>query len=872
MHIPKKIALNGAVVPTTEKLVFNTNENSNDLQGTLAASIKFAQSQIFPAIPKPGDSQPYLAAGRKILLMVKPLNAVNTLHVTVLNRDGVPLGSRLLNSPDLLPKTAYYIDGIPDSGVDFTPQPGPTYTINNNSGVNKLSDPQGTFLLEKLQQNAVVDIQTADGCWVDDIYLPSSSTVEGKIVRVQSTAVYASTILYSNRGISISRGLTYQFKFVSGQWFCDAELGNQGLIYADNIWSVEIPAQWVKPGISLRFDSDSLSGQLNNLRVGASTELLINTIDIGMLTPPRGAYAFAKDPHAHEEYFQTIPTTRMVVSNYQSLYLPEVMLPNGTLLTDFDPSVGDWHSGTMRQRIGKELISLGINHANYGINCSAGEGEWSPYTVAQLTAHNSCGKYSNGIVVHGGSGGGGIVTLDSSIGNEFSHEVGHNYGLGHYPNGFNGSVHRAANEINSTWGWDMSRGKFIPNFWPMISDKETCYQGTCQPPFYGHTFGFDPMAGGEPMSQLIRFTLHTPYTAAIIQKFMESKAVFAADSKTGFRKWEPDTQQMEPYDHRVDATVPTVVSNGNLSEEAISAMFDKNQMVKVAMQDGNWAPSIYVPPASSVNDQCIITIDHEATLNSQLYINGQTILVSRGFNTSYISNGLSWNECILLDMSMTRYKAPNNDLSESTLISLLAKYQVLNMVMWDGDWAPSIHIPPASQANDRRVITIDHNATYNTQLYVNGLSIQISQGMKKYYISDGDLWIERRQLIDMSVERYPKAFGVPVTTLVGYYDPLGELQSYLYPALHGGYGFLYADDSGTLTEADYQLWVESDNEIQRFKLNNSRIQSNVMNKFHINIAESELPRTVALVHNGDMVLRQNIEPAEAALTYTLNGE
>ncbi len=533
---------------------------------------------------------------------------------------------------------------------------------------------------------------------------------------------------------------------------------------------------------------------------------------------------------------------------------------------------GGWHSGTMRQVIGKELISLGINHANYGVNCSAGQGEWTPYTAAQLTAHNSQGKYSNGIQVHGGSGGAGMVTLDSSLGNEFSHELGHNYGLGHFPGGFNGSVHQAANEINSTWGWDSNHFKFIPNFWPISTDQDACHEGTCQPPFHGRAFGRDSMAGGEPMSRLNRYTLYTPYTATIIQAFLESKVVFAADSPTGFRKWDPATQRMEPYDHRVDAVRQIIASNNDLSEGTLSALFSKSQMVKVFMEDGNYTQSIFVPPANQANNQCVISVDHRATYNSQLHINGQVISVVRGLKISYISNGSSWNECIVLDMSMTRVTAPTNDLTEYNLINLLARHQVLNVAMWDGNWASSIHVPPASQANNQRVITIDHDATYNTQLYINGLSIQLSHGSRKYYISDGDRWKERVQLKDLSVERRPQASGVPVTTLVGYFDPQGELQSYIYPALHGAYGFLYADDSSTLTPTDCQLWVESENGVQRFKLANNRLQSNVMNKFHINIAESVHPRTVTLVCNGDIVLRQSIAPAETDLTYTINGE
>ncbi|EFJ9488297.1 peptidase M66, partial [Escherichia coli] len=211
----------------------------------------------------------------------------------------------------------------------------------------------------------------------------------------------------------------------------------------------------------------NLSGRLNDIKIGAPGELLLHTIDIGMLTTPRDRFDFAKDKEAHREYFQTIPVSRMIVNNYAPLHLKEVMLPTGELLTDMDPGNGGWHSGTMRQRIGKELVSHGIDNANYGLNSTAGLGENShPYVVAQLAAHNSRGNYANGIQVHGGSGGGGIVTLDSTLGNEFSHEVGHNYGLGHYVDGFKGSVHRSAENNNSTWGWDGDKKRFIPNFYP----------------------------------------------------------------------------------------------------------------------------------------------------------------------------------------------------------------------------------------------------------------------------------------------------------------------------------------------------------------------------------------------------------------------
>ena len=861
----------GSISIQSANLVFNTNDIVNDLLGSLVGSVHYAQSQVFPKTLRQDDLQPYLVAGRQTLLMLKTKDPIDALQVIVLDRDEQQLGALSMNRPEQLPDTVYHLDVDPGD-VDFTPLPGPTCTIDDSSELEQLSDPAGAFLRQKLQQHAVVDIHTADGAWVSDIYLPDSATFEGKIVRVHANASYASTVLYSGREVRISQGETCQFKFISEQWVSDIEAAAQGLLYSEHTWSVQIPASWIKPGISMEFLTGDLIGLLNNIPVGAATELLINTIDIGMLTPPRDAYAFARDPGTHREYFQTIPVTRMVVSDFESIHLTEVMLPDGTLLTDFDPSEGGWHDGTMRQTIGKELISLGINYANYGIHCTEGEGEGNHYYAAQITAHNSCGKYANGIQVHGGSGGGGIVTLDDSTGNEFSHEVGHNYGLGHYPGGFEGSVHRAADQINSTWGWDSDLNKFVPNFSADITNQEVCFEDECQAPFHGRAFGADPMAGGEPMSSANRFTLHTPYTTVLAQGFLESKTVFASDSSTGFRKWNPTTQTMEPCSLRVDLYGPTTADNNDLSEDALSTLFHHHPMVTVAMQDGNWAESIHVPPASLSNVQSIITIDHDAGYDSDLHINGRIITVPRGFNKAYVSTGFSWSECLLLDMSMTRIAAPNEDLSQSTLAHLLGMHHVVNISMEDGDWAPSIHVPPASQINNQRIITLDNTATYSTQLYINGLSIELLTGDKKYYLSDGTNWSEYLHLRDISIERCPQEFGVPITTLVGYYDPQGELQSYLYPALHGAYGFLYADDSSTLLDSDYQLWVEEENTTHRFKLHNYRIESGLMNKFHINIAESDQPRTVLLINNGSVILRQSIAPAKRDLTYTINGE
>ena len=756
-------------------LVFNTTPPTNDLKGDLAADVRFAQSQILSPNPQKGDNQPHLIGRRKTLLLVRPLKANGNppMRVTARDKGGKTLGSLNLSPPEKLPKTAYFLDGLPDEEIAFTPQAGVINTINSKDELEKLSDPKGTFLFERLRRNALVEIQTSDGRWVRDIYVPNGRELEGKMIRVRSNAGYTSNIHYSDRSVVISRDQSEQLKFVGDQWIRDGELENQGLVYATETWSGVLPAEWIVPGLSLQIQQGNLNGELTNLKVGPPSELLIHTIDIGMLAPPRDQFEFAKDPEAHREYFQTVPTSRMIISQYAPLYLREVMLPNGTFLHDSDPSKGDWHNGTMRQSIGKELISHGIDNANYGINSSAGEGEDShPYLAAQLTAHNSHGKYSNGLVVHGGSGGGGIVTLDASLGNEFSHEVGHNYGLGHYVGGFQGSVHRSADQINSTWGWDADKNRFIPNFSPVRSGKDACLDDQCQSPFDGRTFGMDAMAGGAPFSSFNRFTLYTPNTAANIQSFLESKAVFDANSPTGFSKWNAAKSKMEPYEHKID-----------LAEQ--------------------------------------IT-------------------------------------------------APVSDLSEAKIASLLAEYDVVKVAMQDGNWTKNIQVPAASPASRGRKVTIEHGATYDSVLFINGRQIKVPRGFKKSFTSDGKRWKEGPSA-SQTVERKPQAFGVPVTTLVGYYDPKGELNSYIYPALHGAYGFTYKDDHSRLNKDDCHLLVETRDGPLHFRLANHRISANVMNKFHVNIPEASQPRSVAVVCRGKVLDKRPITAVADKLTFTVNG-
>ena len=629
------------------EFVFNSTKITNDLVGDLSAQVLFAQSQIIPSRPRDDDRQPHLVSLRKTLIMVRSGNPSSNepIIVTILNKFGKSLGKRTLNPPSSIPKTAYFTEGVPTAGIDSTVKDLSPRLVIDPSDIKKLSDPQGTALSEWLANNPMVEIQTGDGRWTNQIHLPSGKRFDGKTIRIKADATYQTIIHYDDRQVKISRGTELLLKCIKDRWFSSGESENNRITYADDAWSGTLPAKWIKPGVSFHLQQGELSGKLTGLKVGAPTQLLLHTIDIGMLTPPRDEFTFANDPEAHREYFQTLPVTQLIVSQYAPLHLTEVMLPTGELLKESDPGKGGWHTGTMRQLIGKELISHGINNANYGLHSTAGKGENShPYVVSQITAHNNRGVYSNGVQVHGGSGGNGMVTLENSLGNEFSHELGHNFGLGHYVDGFKGSVHRSAGNINSTWGWDADRNRFLPNFAALPSGNPSGLGTQSQAPFQGRSFGFDAMAGGFPFSNFNRFTLYTPNTASIIQKFLESKAVFDSNSHTGFSRWNSETLIMEPYKHFIDPASAISIPIDELSEESLSLLFQKNHHIRVEMRDGDWVKEFRVPTASGANKGCTLFINHQATYDSTMQINGTKVQLKRGLASCYISDGDKWNE------------------------------------------------------------------------------------------------------------------------------------------------------------------------------------------------------------------------------------
>ena len=283
------------------------------------------------------------------------------------------------------------------------------------------------------------------------------------------------------------------------------------VVYSHKAWSAVLPWDWVKPGMALAVrDNKGRSGTLSaaGIDFAPPAELVVTSIQLGMLTEPpstAGHYMLQYPAAAGTDYFQTIPISKLTVAVYEPMKLDRVMVSSGVIYDTVSATTGDVYSGDMRGDTAKATFSVGINMANWGMTSSNMQSQVQPHFTQAATIHHARGNYSNGVVTHGLSGGNGILTLIDSAGNEFSHEIGHHFGLGHYPGQVGENCFNCAHHHDSGWGFIANRNHMRANLnW----GNKTLGDGANGVPNFAnlYPFGWDAMAGGYESSSMSRFT------------------------------------------------------------------------------------------------------------------------------------------------------------------------------------------------------------------------------------------------------------------------------------------------------------------------------------------------------------------------------
>lgn len=433
--------------------------------------------------------------------------------------------------------------------------------------------------------------------------------------------------------------------------------GRPDLTYSRRAWSVLLPWDWVKPGLSLNLtDEQGRNGQLaaDNIEFAAPAELVLHTIRAGFLTAPpqSGNHWLSLQPtKAATDYFQTIPVARITAAQYEDVQFNRVMVASGAIYNvdgashnpvepTFSPVEGGVYAGDMRENTGKSTISVGINLANYGITSSSMASQNQPQLFQSVVAHHTAGLYNNGVQTHGLSGGNGMLTLWGSQGNEFSHEIGHHFGLGHYPgSNLPPKSHFWSNHhADSGWGFIGYRKRLRANVhWTAgVTGNQ---QGGWSHQFLDlYSYAPDSMAGGSFASKLSRYTHYTGYsTKTGIQPRLD-RAIPSSSSSTGYLKWNAVTRQM-------DELTPPVQNDSKLFYNGAKT-FAKPQRLGVPVFTilGGYVPEtgsavlypalrsnwgnvfdLPAPVANPTARQCWLSVDYFDGSNQRIAVAGQRL-------------------------------------------------------------------------------------------------------------------------------------------------------------------------------------------------------------------------------------------------------
>ena len=113
----------GATLDADEPLIFDALPWPNDLEGALAAGVRFVQHHVIAMTPVAPEAPHVLTSRRKTLLLVRPQVALVSLQVTGIDRTGTSIGALAMHPPEQLPKTVYHHDDASDGAAPADDDP-----------------------------------------------------------------------------------------------------------------------------------------------------------------------------------------------------------------------------------------------------------------------------------------------------------------------------------------------------------------------------------------------------------------------------------------------------------------------------------------------------------------------------------------------------------------------------------------------------------------------------------------------------------------------------------------------------------------------------------------------------------------------------
>jgi hypothetical protein len=517
--------------------------------------------------------------------------------------------------------------------------------------------------------------------------------------------------------------------------------------YSHSAWSIELPWDLIRNGLSLKFVSNKgsdteVSGELigSTIDVGDATQIILQSVRLGMLTnvdQASGHFTLNNPWLAAADYFQTLPVSKLVVASYADMELMKTIVADGTIYDTVSAVDGGVYSGDMRENVAKSQVSTGINLANYGIT-SHNNRQSYPLLFKQVTNHHAWGNYQNGRQGHGLSGGNGIGTIYNSSGNEASHEWGHGYGLGHYPgSGLTEDERWARHHADSGWGFIAHRNRLRSSIRSGVAEsKPEHYQGI-------YRYHVDAMSGGSNSSRFSEYTYHTGYSARVIQNHLEQFPLPDNTFTSGYKKWNENTGSYQQYEfpsadqrlapQQIGVPVATILGGYDPTGE--------NALVYPVFH-GNYGNifDLPAPDLTQTDGICWLTLNNAANQPYNIAL-AATRHDSRSINQLHINVAADYLPTLAtvtcrrtgvdIELARTEFDGVIPDLPEVAVVGQDAEYTGLHrqemVLLSDSLSALSTETIPALN-----IATSDLLASYSVEELTNGLSDEAKPVWQRY--------------------------------------------------------------------------------------------------------------------------------------------
>ena len=209
-------------VDPSKEVIFNTNEPTNDLEGSLWGHVLFAQNIIIPskAATDPADHRPHLVSLRDTLVLFKPFDGSNfDVTLSISDKNKQQIFNAIMLPPDTMPRIATQVSDDIDE-YEFIERNNYDYVFSSQDKLDLIDDGhEGNYLRNLLATKSFVKIEMANGQWIRDFHLPSMEESDNDILIVfEIHSGWSCFVHYNDKELELQTGSKMAFTFIEGRW------------------------------------------------------------------------------------------------------------------------------------------------------------------------------------------------------------------------------------------------------------------------------------------------------------------------------------------------------------------------------------------------------------------------------------------------------------------------------------------------------------------------------------------------------------------------------------------------------------------------------------------------------------------------------